>query len=683
MRSVARSETIIGGIAAAVAVIGFGVFGYKAMTADDAPARGARRAIDDGTGGDGGGGAGAGVGISGLDGPLQRRRTEIVDNDYRFRLAAPGPAWDALDREAADATLIGKLAALVSDSARIEVGALRVGAVEIAAATPFVESLLGEPVDRTEPMTWLGRDAIEVRAHDYPGVGASRVRAFVQDGLLYTVTLLRGAQIGWDQLDVDAMWGAFAMLPGRARATTPDFAPTERAGIGWRVRGRTWESAVNGVTVTAPPGWRLVTGPAAGGVLTDVALANDACGCTIWLASTATAPHTDVNPRTISVEMLGQSYLLYTADPDPLGIYQSWNNLIDFDNGLVLRFIANYPKADATTGILELRRALAQFKTMPATDHQALADALGLEAFSQTGVGPAWATRGGVHANFDWGLVWTHPGGYWRVSAGPEVGRVEPGAIFIATEAQLGYSVVAVPDDGLLAPGASPRASMKGLLGKPVKVPALPGGLTDGWEIRWTDDEGLAQVYRVAALRGRAHAFRIQWSGEAEVIARYGDRLDAALAGFAERAGLQAADAQPYVDRRWGYRMDLPASWAIVERGDDSASARTNWQADPSELIGVATFTYHDGVTGEATSWWARAAASAAVGQGTAPAPRRSAGDLAGEQAQVLRWDEGSTLVTLYLVERGDIVFAVYARGTAATAAMALAAFRWVDRPDS
>jgi hypothetical protein len=679
MRSVARSETIIGGIAAAVAAIGFAVFGYTVMTADDEPERGARRAAGSDDVGDGSGtGADALAGLT----QTQRRRTEVVDNDYRFRLAAPGPTWEALDRQAADATLLGKLAALVTDNARIEVVAQRIGAVEITAATAYAESLIGEPVERTEPMIWLGRDAIEVRGHDNVGVGATRMRAFVQDGLLYTVTLLRGALGGWDTLDVDAMWGAFAMLPGRARATTPDFAPTERAGIGWRVRGRTWESAVNGVTVTAPPGWRLVTGQAAGGVLTDVALLNDACGCTIWLASTATAPHTDVNPRTISVEMLGQSYLLYTAEPDPLGIHQSWNNLIDFDNGLILRFVASYPKADATTGILELRRALAQFKTLPRDEHQLLADSLAGDGFSQTGVGPAWAVRGGVYANFDWGLVWTHPGLYWRVSAGPEVAKAEPGAIFIATEAQLGYSVVAVPDDGLLAPGASPRASMKGLVGKPVKVRALPGGLTDGWEIRWTDDEDTAQVYRVAALKGRDHAFRIQWSGEAEVIARYGDRLDAALAGFATRVDLQAADVQPYVDRRWGYRMDLPASWAITERGDDSSSARTNWQADPSELIGVATFAYHDGVTGEATAWWTRAAASAAVGQGTAPTPRRSTGDLDGAQAQVLQWDEGSTRVTMYLVERGDIVFAVYARGTIATAAQAHDSFHWVERPD-
>src|SRR5262249_44672086 len=52
----------------------------------------------------------------------------------------------------------------------------------------------------------------------------------------------------------------FALLEGkvRSRVETPT---ADGSGVGWRIRGDTYENAPYGLTVTAPAGWRFVVRP--------------------------------------------------------------------------------------------------------------------------------------------------------------------------------------------------------------------------------------------------------------------------------------------------------------------------------------------------------------------------------------------------------------------------------------
>jgi len=664
-----RADTYLGAAAALVAVGGIAVFGYRTLAGEDDHPSG------------GGGRHSTPSALTGADVP---RRGQLVDQDYRFQLTAPGPEWEVFDRADADPIWFGQIAAMEGERALLQVSMERAGDITLDAAADRIAGWLASPIAERKMIRWLDRDVIELRVDASAGAEDRRERVFVRDGLLHDISLVRSAGVPWDQLEVEPLWDSFALLDGTPHAVTPKFPPRDKLGVGWRVNGDTWESAVVGITATAPPGWRMMTGRAITSPATDVELANDACGCYVML-STFVAPATiDPKARTMSIDALGGSYQAVAAAGDANDVYQVWDTTIMLDNRIRIQLEGWYPRADATTGIIELRRAFAAFAFMTADAQAALARALERPRFDRSDVGPTWALRNGTYVDYQWGVVWKQPPGFWRISTGARANELLPGAILVATEPRLRIVMFVVPDDAVTEPAHSPaKWAADNIGGKIVSVPGNPRvpALGDWFEGTWVDDVGATHVHRVAPMIGPAHSFRVHLSGVTDAMLANAAEAEAAVAGLEVRTVEARTEAGLFVDRRWGYSVDLPG-WVRTDRGDTGTSADSYWELGQDQMIAVIAESARGGPQDRFTQMRGRLSASAAVGQGTAPRPRESAGVLAGEDAVKLVWWEGATLVTVMIAEHDHLLYTVFTRGTEATFETARRVFKFVPLPD-
>jgi hypothetical protein len=676
MRRVARRvELVFGGVAVAVVATGIAVVVLRSDGSDGADARKSPERTQ------GLAEAPVKVGV-----PTEvPRRSELIDTDYQFKLVAPGPEWEVFDRAESDPIWFGQLAVMESANAMVQVSIERTGDIPVTAGADRIAVWLGRTELARRPVAWLGHDTIEL---DFAAEGgeARRERVFVRDGLLHDVSLIRSAAVdSWEALDVESMWNAFSLLGGTPRATTPPFGPRDRLGIGWRVEAGRWESAIAGISVTPPTGWRLMTGRALGVTELDVELANDACGCYVSLTSfVGIPPAADPNARTLTIDTLGGSYP-FVASTEPNAIYQIWDATIMID-GTRLALQAWYPKAHDDLGVTELRRALAALTVMPGIAREALARALLRPRFEPAVIGPSWVLRNGAYADYQWGLVWKRTPGFWRISTGTRANELLVGGIMVATEPRMRIVLFVGPDDQVLEPGLGVEhwfTEHIGVAMTPIDLTASNPRLRPGVEGVWTDDHGQRHVHRVMPLIGDAHSFRIHIAGSPEAIRSHEAEIADALAGLDTRT-ITATEERggTFVDRRWGYQIALPPGWKMTERSDAGESLDRTWDLADRELIAVIVETGRGGPHERFTQMRSRLTASAAVGLGTAPRPIETASVLAGEDAVKLTWTEDVTVVTVLLAEHDGVLFTLFTRGTAETLETARRAFRFVEKPD-
>jgi hypothetical protein len=660
-----RTETIVGGGAAIVAVGLLAVFGYRSATEGDDGAATTRRVPADRAGDE------------------VPRRSELVDPDYQFRLVAPDASWEVFDRAETDAVWSGRIASAIGATARIEVAIDRVGDLSLAAAADRVAEWLPGDVPENSATRWLDRDIVELVEQPRAGYNARRTRVFVRDGLLYAITIVRAYDVAWDDLDLEALWGAFSLVPGTARATTPDIPTPHVDGLGWRVRNGVWASALHGATVTPPTGWRLITGPAVDDTMVDVQLANDACGCYVTLSTFVVAPTVDDQTRTMSVDAFGGSYQAWAEPVEGSGVYQVWSMPLRLDSGIRISLRGWYPRADATAGILEVRRALNAFTFMPEPQRLALVASFAQRPHQPTAVGVGWAMRNGTYINYDLGLVLRQGPGHWRIRTGEAAAQKFDGAVYAASSPEWGIVVSVVPDQLVTLPAHTPaKWAADNIGGEVVQVPAKNVLLGDWSEARWSDADG-DYIHRVAAMVGSTQAFRVHVNGTVEMLAEHAKEIDAMIAGL-DLTTMTPTDVRRdgFVDRRFGYKLLHDAAWTMTDLGDDTVDGTRTWSGPGGEEIAVIASTSRAAITDSIRNLWARQSASTTVKAGLAPRPRRTQVTFAGRPAVQETWVEGTTTVSTLVVERDEIVYTLATRGTAGTFAGAKALFSLVARPD-
>lgn len=605
--------------------------------------------------------------------------TEVVDEAFRFRLAAPDRTWWVYDRGETDREWFGSYAAMDDGVSTVEVEIERVGPVTQAQGVAQVVAWTEPPPGGQRAMTWLGRDVTELRYESHTHL--RRERVFVRDGWLLRVVISRLAQRGEASAEAyERMFAAFSLLDGAITPVPgPDPAPDPR-GVDWRIDGRRWESTAAALAVEPPPSWRMVAGRPLFRFRRDVDVffIDDTIGCRLTIATSMQPLEIRTDDHTMEAEVAGEPRrFVEISGPDEL--LQRWATTLETGGGFV-QIEGWCPRADAETSLPALRALLATITALAEPERAALAQALAAHRFDPAEIGADWVLRQGTFVHYGAGLVWRAPAGApWQVTPGPRAAETFEDAILVA--AIPGVSMAVVPDP--LVSEQTVRRWVDEKLAAPVTALDLGGAnpqLGPGLEVSWSERKRETFVHRIAPLVGD-RKFRVHVYGDARRVRGHEAELRALLAGLDVRGVASPRErAGRFEDVRAGYAMAL-SGWTRTDHLVEADYIDRSWvPRDQSSLIGVMVSVgrrHH-----RADHAIARRRASAAVEAGRRAPVTESEDQVDGVPATRLDWREASTHVTVFLVERNDLLYTLYVRGDRRAAETARRAFRFVDAPD-
>lgn len=664
-----RVSTAIGTLAGAVAVVTIVVFGYLSMVTPLRP-------------GPRGASTGKGKGKAAAGGGLAMVRPEhLVDRDYLFRLDAPNSSWRLFDHLEADRGWPNTNAIMLSDDSVAEVQVTRVGDVPLDRADAAVVSWRGKPAS-SQRVSWLGLDAIEYQFGD--DTSANFERAFMRDGYLYTYTLVPFGKVAMTEADREPLWNALTLVPGQVKPGDFDPAPRDVRGERWRVESGRWESADVELAIEPPPGWRLLVGRDLwrSGSDVDVLMKNTATGCYVGLSIAADmVAGNRVGQAVLTAEIAGESRDLVEVAPS--AVSRKWQGQLA-SNGYHVVVHAWGPERDGDQALASLRVGLAAIRRTTAAERIAVVTDLAAAPYHPTAVGASWVDRDGTFADYASGLVFARtPQPPWMLFTGDAAVATLPGASVAGIDApnDVTFAISVDPTVATTRPPAKWLKQSYGLTARAVDLSALHGAIHRAAEARWRYDK-IDYVHQTAALVDeRGHALRIDVWGRRASVAAAQPALAVAIGGAVVTDVTAATDdAGVHLDRRWGFAMSLPG-WSHTTRTDGVEFTDQTWET-ATGLIGI-TVDIGPSATDKATIVRARNLASANVAAGFDYQAKSSRTTIGGEPAVRLTWLEGSTVVTVILVEHDELVYTLYSRGDQSTVHELETGFRFVDNPAS
>jgi len=623
-------------------------------------------------------------------------REKLEDEDYRFRLEQPNRRWEMMSEEEVQRIVPDASAGMMNEHAKL----VAVVIVEQAPAEqlePLVRSIVeGAPLEKKsvthfDHVRFSDQDAIRyLMTGEINGVAYRYANTifFSQDHLYQVITWGSVAGTEADGSSFEEVWRAFSLIDGpvRGRQVTRTVADTH--GVGWRVSGGIFESAVYGLRLRPGGGWRVAIGAELDGIneSAEVGLVRRAPQLTVLMiperaptedraaieqnlvTQTAAGLGPPCPDKDVSA-MIGDDNVRLRCFSGPGGEPFEYFYGLVYHELFAIQILAWLPtRLDADVARL-LREALAAVELLDRPTRARLSTELGALPDPQNRVGSSYSLRRGIYQDFAHGLSWTKPEGFWRLRVGDEARTLEQAALLSVEHPATGIwgmlLQTAAPADGPEAYHQAVRGQLAGAATTATPRPQAAGAATAlVSELRSTALD-VPFVYRLATVVHGPRAYQLVLWGTPANVAAAGAELDAAIAGWSfTAAGLPMVTSTPgrYQDHRLGWSLTLPDKpWTFTDLTGDGVRAlgsTVQWQHEEVTIMISSLCAVQEG---QDERWYVdqltRIYADHLGGALSDRAERREA-TIDGEPALHLRW-RGRDSVDAYVTTRDKTIYAL------------------------
>lgn len=521
----------------------------------------------------------------------------IVDEDYRFRLGWPGPGWklagakDAarINQDAAAAAVRGVTGDRGSAIHAVVIVESAPGSTAAGHADLLIENIsLSDPeVEARRELTFAGVPAVRfVLRGTLDGIETRMVTTtFVHQGFAYQLVVAGlTSEISVSGREAAAVFDAFSLLPGdvKGRSTVP--VVTDADGLGWRVRGGRFDSAISGVRVTAASRWRLLVGRTLAEINDDaeVGLTHvDPEVQIILIAEQAPAPaqtaalvaHMAQGMEEGTGGARGTPWTGTVAGADLPFVRVTTTAGIDYLQGVVIRdgvlvqVLTWFSTRDRDRAEAAVREGLAMLAWVPPAERELLRATLATAPDTQAAVGADSSLRGRTYRNFAHRWRWRAPRGFWRFTTG-DAARTADDAEVTVDGLDTGLYLAIHGADANGATAAEVAATLAAELEGASTAPPIMVGTTLGHRFEHrTEVAGEPYAFHVVTAVEDDHALTLSLWGRVVDVERNAPLVEAALAGLAFDPAMRATQrvAGEYVDQRMGFAFRLPAGATVTD----------------------------------------------------------------------------------------------------------------------
>ncbi|HAB12272.1 MAG TPA: hypothetical protein DCE47_11350, partial [Planctomycetaceae bacterium] len=194
-----------------------------------------------------------------------------VDENYRFQLKVPGPKWKVLNAEEISATNGNAVAGMmnlglggVCEIVVEEIGGTEVAGYAEAMRDQTAQLFSGSEGGPVETINFLGREAarFQVAGTHNGRLVRAIVIIFKHQGFAYQLVATgRQEKLSESGAEAEPFFNAFSLTDGEVQPPVKSVVTRDQHGVGWRVKGGMFETAVYGLRVRAVRGWYPVVGP--------------------------------------------------------------------------------------------------------------------------------------------------------------------------------------------------------------------------------------------------------------------------------------------------------------------------------------------------------------------------------------------------------------------------------------
>ncbi len=519
-----------------------------------------------------------------------------VDENYRFQLKVPGPKWKVLNAEEISATNADAVAGMMSivlgglcEIVVEEIGGTEVTGYAEAVRDQTAQLFSGSEGGPVETINFLGHEAarFQVAGTQDGRLVRAIVIIFKHQGFAYRLVAMgRQEKLSESGAEAEPFFTAFSLTDGEVQPPVKSVVTRDQHGVGWRVRGGTFETAVYGLRVRAVRGWYPVVGRELSRLNGDaeVALKSQDGRYTVVVIPER-GPTTDqdefvkVLKRGFARSLAGTVELERVTIPINGEDVQFSGHVIDGPPREAIRHgVMN--RGDLFVQILvssagkyagELDTVLAEAVSgvgfLSPKQRTALKAELLKQPDPQNSVSITHSLRNGVFTEYASGLVWEIPREFWRVDGGEEAKKRNKDSVLFYQHPRLGLfgQVITERISGVAAKRFHKFVvdRMFGEDGGESKVPSLATTLAGHPATTSTGDlqvDDLTLRYRVLTCVRGDWAFQVLSWGLPDVMDRHGKQVDAALSGFRfpdQPPVPQSHDLTMFTDHRLGFRIDF------------------------------------------------------------------------------------------------------------------------------
>jgi hypothetical protein len=631
-----------------------------------------------------------GDGNAGDGAPATAKRTVFTSEAYRFTIAAMPAPWRALDERSARELVPDAIAGVTDGGGRY--------AVVIAEAAPegeleelarfLVDSmgLEGFELIAFEPTTF--RDLPAYRAEVGGRVNDLDVRyesvIFLREGYLFQA-LGFGLGSGVRPGTFAPFFDAITLLEGEITGAAAMREVPDTAGVGWRVAGGKFESAVYRLAVAPPEGWRVAVGAelrqmngdaeiglvhvnpeAYVTVIAERAAGVDRAAFATMLLETGDGLRRRAQAFDASVAGRPVTLHRFTLESPPI---EMWRGVF-FEGDTCYQVVAWYMGGLREKALEALPAAFASIRVMSEAEADALAAALEAGRDPQNRVGSDFALRRGVYRDFARGFAWRKPEGFWRVLAGDEARAENPDALLVLEAPALGVFGTLVGEPVFAVNGPEYHEACRALMAPDPEALPAPREVTVGGRPAlvsvFDGAPGEAAIrYQLATIVEDDVALQMVFWGLTGNMESSAAQLDRALEGFVFPPHLSAveANADTYTDVRLGYALDLPdGRWRRRDMTPEAmlpVSSFTHWTAGDDNIVVVAMCALKEGQDARWFQSFTRDLVRERLGTAISGAPARSTARLGGAPAERLTWKDKTGSLDLFVCVSDLTAYAV------------------------
>lgn len=514
----------------------------------------------------------------------------IVDDNYKFRLGWPGEGWKLMGPADAGAILQGACAGAVAPSEGLTLVVI-VESMPGASLDAFADLVLGNTqsmvtdphVESREALVFAGEPAVRVTWTDkWEGSPRRWIDTFfVHDGHGYRL-LGSGPPAKVSERAFAPLYAEFSLLEGKVSGP-PVVASPDRDGPGWRLHDGVFESAVSGIRVAPPAGWRFtdfgqlgVNNPDA-----EVGLEAPGVGAYVVLTPTRIRKHAAANYWQSRLEQ-AEGYIDGKRDgdwtatmfgaPTKLAVFasppleHSLGTHVVGEHGI--EAFVSYPAASRDVARAEVTAVLAAITTLDPGRRAAVRSALESASDQQARVGSRHALRGGVLHDFDAAVRWTKPPGFWTLRAVDDAATDEVEKLqFTSLENGLSGILVSerLPSRDAATYHRDSVMRFGGVAGPKRAMPTASGTV----DVTTVGTEVGGQLFRtdVGTIVHDGWAVRLEVFGEPELMDAAENEIAAIFAGLeqAEEIPMTRLVDGEYVDARFGFAIYLGSDWTYED----------------------------------------------------------------------------------------------------------------------
>ena len=525
--------------------------------------------------------------------------SDIIDLDYCFRLRSPGRQWKLMHEKDISGAAPDALAGAVHSNGTF--GAIIVEACGNAGVRDYVELLRGNWRDMglnatsPQPVEFLGQRAMRCNVH-----GLIKGITFSSESLVFIYhkhgyqLLTWGVEGKFNPDHSQEFRQAFSLTNGKVRARGRTSPIKDYLGVGQRVIGGRFESAMSGIAANSNKYWTVMIGAELEQSNEDAEFGMKNTSENLYLVvipesvaglDKATYRHHIISTNELALSGTGKLDKLPGTVRIPVGGQPVTFNRYLLSAGLKMKmFMAVHFHADRAYQIMgwglngemgEIQEGLAegfgQLEFLSPFQVQRLTREMLDHPDTENEVGPDWSLRRGNYRDFAHGMTWTKPQGFWRLSTGDEAKAQNADCRIFGYEARTDLYLQVIPesaDDWTLESyhDAVTRNMFSGTTKAYDFTLDRQRALVSAGKI---ESEELTLVSRIATTIRNNMAFQIMIWGTPVSMKEFAGEVDEAIRGFrfpgsTLRPTIRSGSS--HTDHRMGYTMRLPGTnWRIKD----------------------------------------------------------------------------------------------------------------------